>query len=132
MTVTRKARRPSQLGVDGGALWDRVTRQLADDGLELDARETALLTEACRAQDELGRLQAALQDAPTVTLGSQGQERVHPLFSEVRAARAQVAALLAQVDLRDPAEARPGSGSRTTSASARAAVAVRWAKPRSA
>lgn len=102
-----------------------VVAQVAGDGLQLDAREVALLTAACREADVLARIEDELADAPVTTVGAQGQTVAHPLIGEARRSRQTVAALLRQIGLEDPAVASPGSGSRTTPWQARAAAQAR-------
>lgn len=129
MTTTRKSPAPAGLNAAGKRLWDDITRQVADDGLELDASEKRVLADACRTADDAARLSSALETAPVEVVGSTGQPMPNKLFDEVRKSRSLIASLLKQLDL-DPSEHRgTGSGSRTTSTSARAAAQVRWSKP---
>lgn len=68
--------------------------------LVLRADEMLILESACRTLDLLARLDAALESAPLTVGGSAGQEREHPLLSEVRQHRALLAAHLRQLDIR--------------------------------
>lgn len=129
MTTTRKSPAPAGLNAAGKRLWDDITRQVADDGLELDASEKRVLADACRTADDAERLTSALEKAPVEVVGSTGQPMPNKLFDEVRKSRSLVASLLRQLDLQPAEDARSGRGSQTTSTSARAAAAVRWAKP---
>jgi hypothetical protein len=70
-------------------LWRTVV-----DAYGLREDETQALEAACRQLDDLTRLEAALRTAPAMVLGSKGQERVNPLFSETRAARLALVKLL--------------------------------------
>lgn len=132
MAADDKDSAPTDLADAGRELWCSVTEQLHSDGLELDATERRVLHDACRVADDAERLAVALRSAPVVVTGSTGQEVPNRLFDEVRKSRALIAALLKQLDLADPEARRSGSGSKTTSSSARAAAQVRWAKPRGA
>ena len=67
-----------------------------------------------------------LEGEPLTVLGSARQLVAHPLVGECRQSRNAIAALLARVGLEDPLAAdRGGSGSRTTSQSARRAALTR-------
>ena len=123
MTV-RKARKPPGLGGEGGKLWDEVTSQLADDGLELDVRERRWLLDACREADLLADLEANIVGEPRVVKGSQGQPVAHPLLAEIRQHREALSRLLARVSTDEPAE-QVGRGGRTSKASARKAAMSR-------
>ena len=124
---TRKSAPPAGLGDAGRRLWDEITRQVADDGLELDARDKRLLRDASFTADDLERLEVALKEAAIQVVGSTGQPVPNRLWDETRKARQLIASLLRQLDLSDPeTSARKGTGSATTSTSARAAAAVRW------
>lgn len=123
------------LGEHGQALYDAILPPAKDDdGYELDADGLEVLTMACRTADDLARLEAELRDAPVLIRGSTGQQRVHPLFAEVRATRALMAQLLARLDLdeADAGAAVTGSGqgqtvpSDLTSFKARKAAGKRW------
>ncbi len=71
-------------------------------------------------------LMTHLEGAPRVVRGSQGQDVAHPLVSEIRQHRVVLGGLLARVSTIDPRDAAgTGSGSRTTSTSARAAALTR-------
>ncbi|QFU97883.1 hypothetical protein KDY119_01389 [Luteimicrobium xylanilyticum] len=72
----------------------------------------------------LADIDVALIDAPMVVRGAQGQLVAHPLLSEARRSRAQIATLLGKIGLEDPAVAT-GRGGRTTSTSARRAALAR-------
>lgn len=128
MTGVRKARPPADLGDAGRKLWDTIARQVAGDGLELDARDLGLLREAAATKDELARLELGLADAPLTVTGSTGQVRPHPLFDEVRKSRALLRQLLSQLDLADPTTAQNvnGQGNPGNSAVHRAAAHARW------
>jgi hypothetical protein len=108
------------------ALWRSMTRQVAGDGLQLDARELSVLTAACREADMLTRIEAALVDQPMTCRGAQNQLVAHPLLGEARRSRTTIAGLLKAIGLEDPLLAgKSGSGSRTTSWQARDAAQAR-------
>lgn len=127
MTNTNPVRPPRGLDAAGRDLWRSIARQIHDDGLELDARETALLTEACREADVLARIEEALKGAPVVVDGAKGQPAANPLIGEARRSRQTIQTLLRGITLEDPLAdaAGRGSGSRTTSWQARAAATSR-------
>lgn len=106
-------------------MWRSIASQVAEDGLELDSRELKLLEAACREQDMLARIEAALADAPLTVKGAQNQMVAHPLIGEARRSRAQIASLLKAIGLDDPSTTVTGRGSRTTSVTARAAAMAR-------
>jgi hypothetical protein len=84
------------------------------------------LESACREQDMLALIEAALVDAPLTVKGAQSQLVAHPLIGEARRSRAQIASLLKAIGLDDPSlAASSGRGSRTTSTSARRAALTR-------
>jgi hypothetical protein len=86
--------------------------------------ERALLVEACRTADELGRLEKAVRALPELTVeGSTGQPRAHPLFAEVRAHRQLLERLTSALALPDVDE-EVGAG--RAQKHAKRAAAVRW------
>lgn len=115
---------PLGLGADGKALWQSVAEQVEGDGLELDARERRWLTDACAEADVVATLAAAMRTAPLMVKGSQGQDVINPVFTEVRQHREALARLLARLKLDDPAVA--GSVHRYDSTTARDAAFKRW------
>jgi len=123
---TKPARTPKNLASEGRSLWHAIALQVAEDGLELDQRELKLLESACREQDMLARIEAALVDAPLTVKGAQAQMVAHPLIGESRRSRVTIAGLLKAIGLEDPSlAASSGRGSRTTSTSARRAALSR-------
>lgn len=114
-------RTPAGLRRRGRTLWRAVQLRF-----ELAEAESALLLEACRTVDDIETLAAEVGKAPAVTLGSRGQEVVHPLRAELRSQRLLLARLLAQLDVPqvDPF-GRPWDGL-TASQRARKAAGARW------
>ena len=106
----------------GRRLWRAIVHSF-----ELGPDELIVLESACRTLDLVVRMDAALIDAPLLVAGSMGQKREHPLISESRQQRANMARLLAQLKLPEPDilnVARQG----TRSVTARTAAQARWAK----
>lgn len=127
MTSNSPPRAPKGLGPAGRRLWRDVHRPDADGShLELRPDELTVLAAAARTADELVALEAALADAPTVTAGSKGQDRVHPLYGEVRAHRALLSTLLARLDI--PEDADDDGLRRARSWHARNAARARWSR----
>lgn len=97
---------PDGLAEAGLGLWESV-----QDGYELRADEERLLEAACRTQDELVTLEAALVGVDPVVAGSTGQDRPHPLYAEVRAHRLALRQLLTAVGLDEEDESAGASRS---------------------
>jgi hypothetical protein len=110
-------------------LWRSIAKHWADDGLAPDARELRLLADACAEADMLATLEVALagevEAGRLIVKGSQGQPVTNSLVEQCRASRRQVAILLGKLGMDEPAAARSGRGSRTTSPQARAAAFAR-------
>jgi hypothetical protein len=96
---TRRA--PNGLAAGGRKLWRDVLA-----GFELRPDEERMLIAACRTVDELARLERALKNAKPVVAGSKGQDRVNPLFGEVRAHRLALRQLLAAIGIEEAADDR--------------------------
>jgi hypothetical protein len=92
---------------------------------DLRADEIVLLGAACRTLDVIARLEEAMIDAPLVVRGSMGQEREHPLLSELRQQRLTAARLLRQLNLLDLDEMEQ-LRSAARSSKARALARERW------
>ncbi len=105
---------PDGLSPEAQTLWADVLADLDEDGMELDAREVAILREVCRHLTLANRLESALADGPVVVAGSRGQDRVSPLVGEIDKVRRTVATLLRSLQPPD------------RSAINRANVARRW------
>ena len=116
-----KPRAPAGLHRRGRALYKSVTADF-----ELSEGEGALLLEGCRCLDDIEALQHAVADAPMTTIGSRGQDVVHPLRAELRSERLLLAKLLSQLDVPMPSEG-PGSWDGLSASSrARKASRARW------
>jgi hypothetical protein len=124
MSATGKPRAPAGLQAAGRRLWREVLGRYV-----LEPHERRLLADACRAADELERLERALEDAPLEVPGSTGQPRAHPLLEEVRRHRASLARLIGA--LRLPTE-EPGqlTGQQATSAAGRKMARAKWDRRR--
>lgn len=90
--TTKPSDPPDDLGPAGRDLW--VSMQAA---YEFSTAEERQLVEAARTADELADLTAALRTSTAIIKGSAGQDKANPLFAEIRAHRAALAALLQQL-----------------------------------
>ena len=113
-----KRKAPAGLGAPGRKLWSEVTA-----AYDLRPDEERMLAAACRTATELDELEKALDKAPVVTEGSQGQVRPHPLFAEVRAHRLALRQLLVAVGIE---EAGTGDAGVTRSHAGRQLARQRW------
>lgn len=118
---TSMPRTPAGLRRRGKALWKSVIA-----GFELSEGECALLLEACRCLDDIEALQHAVADAPMTTIGSRGQDVVHPLRAELRSERLLLAKLLSQLDVPMPNEGLGSWDGLSASSRARKASRARW------
>lgn len=116
-----KPKSPPGLGAAGKALWTELWADLPP-GWELDERERALLALACGQADDVKALEKAVADGGLWTTGSQGQDRLSPVLTELRQGRLAISRLLGQISLPD------GDGKPETEASRRGrhAASVRW------
>lgn len=117
--VMTKPKAPVGLLAGGKRLWvDTV------GSWTLRVDELRVLEDACREADLIDQMQRKLRPATLMVKGSQGQDVVNPLVSEVRQHRAVLRGLLGQLRLTDDAASR--------STAARAAANARWGSgPRS-
>jgi hypothetical protein len=109
---------PSGLGTAGTALWSAIAGKY---GLRAD--EARVLEDAAREADLIATLDAGMAGQDLLVRGSQGQQVINPLISELRQHRSTLAALLRQLKLPDEevsAEARSNA--------ARAAANARWSR----
>ncbi len=107
---------PRELAPRGRKFWRNTV-----DAFELEAEEIELLREACRTLDNLDALARVLRTDGAMVKGSEGQQRVHPAFAEMRGARLVLGRLLKQLALPE-VEAAPSEASKR----ARAAAQERW------
>lgn len=112
------AKAPSGLGNAGKRLWQSIAAKY-----ELRADELRVLEDAAREADLVETLNAGMTGAPLLVKGSQGQDVINPLISELRQHRATLAALLRQLKLPDDS-----ASSEARSTSARAAANARWSR----
>jgi hypothetical protein len=112
-----KPKPPASLESAGSTLWRDVVAKY-----DLRVDELAVLEAACKTADMIALLEKAWADLgrPFMTVGSTGQDVIHPLIGERRAQQAALAALFRQLKLPDEV-----SGAVTTNP-ARAAAASRW------
>ena len=113
---------PGGLSRAGKALWRSISGDLAD-GMELDARELAVLDAACRQADSVAVLERAVKRDGTMVRGASGQRRLNGAVPEIRQGRIALARLLGEVDL--AGEQAPGTAA---SRRGRRAADVRWAE----
>ncbi len=116
-------RAPKGLGAPGKVLWKSIQQDL-EPGLEFDARDTELLTRACRCADELAKLEEMIDARGVTVLGSRYQTVVNPALSEARQARLVLLRFLSAIGMADPSD-RPGKGT-LASRRGRAAAEDRW------
>jgi hypothetical protein len=109
---------PTGLGSAGKALWRGIAGVY-----DLRADELRVLEDAASEADLVELLKVGMVDAPLTVKGSQGQEVINPLVSELRQHRATLSALLRQLKLPDE-----GQSEATISNQARAAANARWSK----
>jgi hypothetical protein len=114
-------RAPTGLDRRGRSLWKSVAATF-----DLSEGELALLLEACRCLDDVEALQGELVGAPMTTVGSRGQEVVHPLRAELRSERLLLAKLLGQLDVPMPDDTSGAWDGLSASARARKAASARW------
>jgi hypothetical protein len=110
---------PAGLKTAGGNLWNDIA-----SSYELRADEMRVLEDAAREADLIATLDEGMSGASLLVRGSQGQEVINPLISELRQHRSTLASLLRQLKL--PEENGAAAGERSTSA--RAAANARWSR----
>lgn len=97
---------------------------------DLRQDELRILEDACSEADLIDDLAAEAKDAPKIVRGSQGQDVINPLISELRQHRSTLAQLLSKLKLPDdPGEGAGAQTESTRSTSARKAAQSRWSKP---
>jgi hypothetical protein len=111
---------PTGLASGGRALWREVAKT---HPLRPDHRR--ILTDCCFEVDLIDALQDALKGAPKTVRGSQGQEVIHPLISELRMHRATLNTLLRALQLAD-SDTSAVDASRSARESAIGLARARW------
>jgi hypothetical protein len=106
---------PKGLAAKGKKLWKETTTNY-----ELRADELDTLEDICREADLIATLEEGLVGAALLLKGSQGQDVVNPLISEIRQHRATKKSLWASLKL-------PDDASEGASNQQRAAAQTRWA-----
>lgn len=108
---------PAHLGTSARKLWREVT-----DTYDLRPDELRILEDACREMDLVDFLEAerSKDSFTTMVRGSQGQDVINPVFSELRQHRSALRQLLGQLKLPDE------SGASSRSEQAREAANARW------
>lgn len=115
---------PRELERAGRKLW----REIARSGkYELRPDELRVLEDACREADLIDDLAAEAKGAPKMVRGSQGQDVINPLISELRQHRTALRSLLAALHLPDDDDGSVGAES-SRSTGARKAAQARWGK----
>lgn len=112
---------PETLQQGGRALWVAVTEKY-----ELRRDELRVLEDACHEADLVDTMAAALAGGDLMITGSQGQQVVNPLVSELRQHRNTLAGLMRQLKLPEDGDAEREAGERSTKA--RAAANARWSR----
>ena len=115
--MTTKYPTPRGLAKSGRKMWRDIATVY-----ELRPDEARILEDACKQADLVDELEAARLGAPYMVKGSQGQDVINPLISEVRQHRGTLQSLLGSLNLPDE------SGETPRSVSARRAAASRWSK----
>jgi len=107
---------PHILGAEGQKMWAAIIAEVAPNW-RLDARDLYLLTQACRLEDTIAKLELAIGNEGEMSTGSKGQPVVHPAIPEARQLALAQARLLEKIELEDPAlrlsEQRARTASRT-------------------
>lgn len=124
--MTDAPKRPRGLKSAGRELWDSIvpTYTLRPD-------ELRILADACREADLVADMEAGRTDRRLISKGSQGQDVIDPLISELRQHRAVIANLLKSLKLPDSA-AGAQQKKDYNSDQARAAARARWGTPKGA
>ena len=119
-------RAPRGLKPAGKRLWQQIEK---DFDLEGTPEVAIVLEQAARTLDIVERLQAIVDDAPSLQVtGSRGQPAPLPELTELRQYRAQLASLLKQLPLEDEPDQTLADAHRpmTRSESGKVAAMARW------
>lgn len=90
---------PTGLKTHGKRTWQEVTNKY-----ELRADELDILEDICREIDLINVLEKEMKELPLMMKGSQGQDVVNPLVTELRQHRATKRSLWASLKLPDEVE----------------------------
>ena len=114
---------PAPKGLDkrGRRFWRDVLRSY-----ELQADELLVLESASKTLDLIARIEEELADSPLTVKGSMGQQREHPLLSEVRQQRALLAQHVRQLALPDVDNLTNIARGQARSTAGRALASARW------
>lgn len=110
-------RPPIALGRRGKALWTQVQTAYV-----LDAVETTVLVELCRAVDRADRIATELEGQPLSVAGSAGQQRLNPLVGALDETQKLIDRLAGSL-----AVSAPGASGEGRRAHQRKAALTRWA-----
>jgi hypothetical protein len=118
---------PKGLKTAGRRLWAQIEREF---DLEETPEVALVLEQACRTLDIVERLQAIVDNAPSLQVtGSRGQPAPLPELTELRQYRAQLASLVKQLDLEDEPDEiiiRDERQRMTRSEAGKVAAMARW------
>jgi phage terminase small subunit len=92
---------PRGLRKPGLQLW-RDTHESVAEGWQLDAKDLALLEEACRLRDTAARLARRVDREGSTLTGPDGKVGVHPLLRELRMTRQLIAQTMHKVQIAPP------------------------------
>src|SRR4051794_27925215 len=114
-------------------MWREIVAPIAEDDLELTARERQWLTSACKLLDRVTQLEKIMDDESPISEGYKGQPVVNGLLNEIRQHHQLIGLLLARLDLTDGEEGAPASTITISSpgmrsVKARDAANKRWRK----
>ena len=122
-TKKRINNQPSNLNQAGRELWGAVTGQY-----DLAGHELAILGQACRVLDLAESLSRRVKREGAMSVGSQGQQVVHPLLSEARQQRALFGQLMRTLALPDLPATSADGGLKAVPNQHRQAAGSRWSK----
>jgi hypothetical protein len=118
--------RPADLGKAGAKLWREI---ITTGAYDLRPDELRILEDACREADLIDEMEVARRELPYMVKGSQGQDVINPIISELRQHRATLTSMLAKLKLPDDAEDDVGGRDMDPRATAaRKAANARWNK----
>ena len=113
-----KPKEPAGLSVSGRALWASLTSKYV-----FRPDELVIVERAARTADRISDMESVL-GSELLSVGSMGQESIHPLIPEIRSHTQMLASLMKQLNLPDEDSA---AGESPRSTLARKAAQSRWA-----